>query len=213
MADSGQYPLVDDPARNAGSWAAAGPSRTGYHLRAAGLGAGSGLRDAEASAHSGAETGQHPPADGGSAPGGETTLPGDVVVPPADSLADHDRLPIFEAVESDWFAGVRPASSRIDESSKGWSSPGDDGWRAAEVVHAPTSDGTTPTGLPKRRPQANLVPGTAATPTASGTPPRSAPGRSAAGTRDRFASFQRGIRQGRAAAAGANPNSGEGTTA
>jgi signal transduction histidine kinase len=217
MADSGQHPLADDPARNAGSWASAEPSRTGYHVRAAGLDAGSGLQDAEtgahSGAHSGADTGQHLVADGGPALGGEIRLPGDVVVPPADILADHERLPIFDAVESDWFGGGRPTVSRIDESSKGWSSPADDGWRAAEVVQAPTSDGTTPTGLPKRRPQANLVPGTAATSTASGTPPRSAPSRSAAETRDRFASFQRGIRQGRAAAADANLNRGEGTTA
>ncbi len=213
MADSGQYPLPDDPARNAGSWAAAGPSRTGYHRRAARLGAGSGLREAEASPQSGAETGQHLPAVGGSADGEEITRPGDVVVPPADSIADHERLPIFEAMESAWFSGSRPTVSRIDESGKGWSSSADDGWRAAEVVQAPASDGTTPTGLPKRQPRANLVPGSAATSTASGAPSRSAPERSAAETRDRFASFQRGIRQGRAAAADANLNSGEGTTA
>jgi hypothetical protein len=152
--------------------------------------------------------------NGGSANGGDITHPGGVVVPPpADSLADHERLPIFEAVESDWFGGGRPAAGGIGESGKGWSSPADDGWRAAEVVQAPASDGTTPTGLPKRRPQANLVPGTAASSAASGTQPAAAPGRSAAETRDRFASFQRGIRQGRAAAAGTNLAGGEGTTA
>ncbi len=203
--------------------------RIGDRLRAAELGAGSGPRDAEpghaggdqhhgapsaakASALSGAETGQHLRAYAGSADQGESTPTGEVVVPPADSLAGHQRLPIFDAVESDWFRGGRQAIGRMDHGSGGWSSPADDGWRAAEVVHAPTSDGTTPSGLPKRLPKANLVPGTAAASATSGTSPRSASGRSAEETRDRFASFQRGIRQARAAAAGRNPGSGEGTT-
>jgi hypothetical protein len=198
--------------------------RIGDRLRAAELGAGSGPRDAEpghadgdqhhgaASALSGAETGQHLRTYAGSADQGESTPAGEVVVPPADSLAGHQRLPIFDAVESDWFRRGRQAIGRMDQRGEGWSSPADDGWRAAEVVHAPASDGTTPSGLPKRLPKANLVPGTAATSASSETSPRSASGRSAAETRDRFASFQRGIRQARAAAAGRNPGSGEGTT-
>jgi hypothetical protein len=137
-------------------------------------------------------------------------------VPAADSFAGHQRLPIYDAVESDWFRGGRQAIGRIDQSSAGWSSPADEGWRAAEVVQAPASDGTTPSGLPKRLPKANLVPGTAAASAASGptsgTSPGPAPDRSAAETRDRFAAFQRGIRQARAAAGGGNPGSGEGTT-
>ena len=86
--------------------------------------------------------------------------------------------------------------------------------RVPAVAHAivVSSDGTTSTGLPKRQPQANLVPGTAAASAASGTPLPSGPGRSADETRDRFASFQRGIQQGRAAAASVNPYTGEGTT-
>jgi hypothetical protein len=233
MAGSDQSPLADDPARNAESWAPGPVSRIGDHLRVAELRPGSGPRyaepghgagdrrnvvlpAAEARALSGAETGQHLRVDGGSADWGESTPLGDVVVPPADSLADHERLPIFEAVESDWFRRGGQALGRFDQSSRGWSSPADDGWRAAEVVHAPTSDGTTPAGLPKRVPAANLVPGTApaqaASGPASGPSPRSAPSRSASKTRDRYASYQHGIQQGRAAAAGGNPDSGKGTT-
>ena len=82
-----------------------------------------------------------------------------------------------------------------------WTSPADAGWEAAEVAHAPVSGGTTAVGLPKRVPKANLVPGgvgeTASAP--------STPARSAAQTRDRLASFQRGVRDARAAA-----QSGEG---
>jgi hypothetical protein len=234
MADPGQHPLPDDPAGNAEPRAATGPlRRIGDHLRAAELGAGSGPQEAEPGRGSGdqrngalsaaetrvpfaAEVGQHLRADGGSADRGEGTPLGEVVVPAADSPADHEYLPIFEAVESDWFRRGRQALGRFDQSSGGWSSLADDGWRAAAVVHAPTSDGTTSAGLPKRVPAANLVPGTAAASAASepasGTSPPPKPGRSAARTRDRYASFQHGIQQGRAAAAGGNPNTGEGTT-
>jgi len=127
-----------------------------------------------------------------------STSRGAVIVPPADGLGKQNRLPIFEAVESDWFRRGRQAVGRPGdhdgEAGNGWSSPADEGWRAAEVVHAPSSGGVTSAGLPKRVPRANLVPGAATAATASAT----APTRSAAATRDRFASFQRGAREGRA---------------
>lgn len=44
---------------------------------------------------------------------------------------------------------------------RSWSSPGDDGWRAAQALSNPAVDGTTSSGLPKRTPRANLVPGRA----------------------------------------------------
>jgi signal transduction histidine kinase len=127
---------------------------------------------------------------------------GDVVVPPAASLREENRLPIFEAVESDWFRRGRPsldwaggkAASSVTAS---WASPGDDGWRTAELAAAPTSGGTTSAGLPRRVPKANLIPGTAADAPVGAA----APVRSAAATRERFASLQRGIREGRAASA------------
>jgi len=183
---------------------------------------------------------------------------GGVVVPPAASLGEGNRLPIFEAVESDWFRRGRHAVSRpgreeerpgsstvsgaadsIDADSSsaqsssaqsssaqsssaqsssadngspdssadssGWTSAADEGWRAAEAASAPTSGGVTSAGLPKRVPKANLVPGTAA------EAPAAAPAltRSASATRDRFASFQRGIREARAAASGEEPAGGE----
>ncbi len=128
---------------------------------------------------------------------------GEVIVPSAEDLAGGNRLPIFEAVESDWFRRGRQAVGRSgheDKVGNGWVSAADEGWRAAEVVHTPSAGGVTSAGLPKRVPQANLVPGTAG---AAAGP--SVPIRSAAATRDRFASFQRGVRKGRAAAAGEGP--------
>jgi signal transduction histidine kinase len=128
------------------------------------------------------------------------TAAGGVIVPPPASLGEENRLPIFEAVESDWFRRGRPSvewpSAQGDRvASRGWSSPSDEGWRAAEVAVAPASGGTTVAGLPRRVPQANLIPGTANEVPA----PVAVPARSAAATRERFASLQRGIREGRAA--------------
>jgi hypothetical protein len=139
----------------------------------------------------------------------------DVVVPPTDGATDHIRLPIFEAVESDWFRGGRKVVATVAQGSEAWSSPADEGFRAAEAVTAPAADGTTQSGLPKRAPGANLVPG-AAVPTAgepvSATRPLAARVRSATENRNRFASYQHGIRQGRAAAVGTDPRSGAGAT-
>jgi hypothetical protein len=123
----------------------------------------------------------------------------DVVVPPAGDPGQGNRLPIFESVESDWFRRGKHSAeggASVPESVPSWSSAGDEGWRAAEAVHTPTSGGVTMSGLPKRVPKANLVPGTAAGGDAAPPPPTI---RSAAVTRERFASFQRGVREGRAA--------------
>jgi signal transduction histidine kinase len=118
-----------------------------------------------------------------------------------------NRLPIFESVESDWFRrGKHSEKNGPGESVPGWSSASDAGWRAAEAVHAPSSGGVTLSGLPKRVPNANLVPGTAGGDTSSAAPSV----RSAAVTRDRFASFQRGVREGRAALRSEDDPGGEG---
>jgi signal transduction histidine kinase len=136
------------------------------------------------------------PHSNGAAPG-DGDAPG-VVVPPAASPGEQNRLPIFESVESDWFRRGRlgsdwpagPASGQVS-SSVDWYSPADEGWQAAEVAQAPVSSGTTRAGLPKRVPKANLVPGGVGASTAPASP------RSAAQTRERMASFQQGIRNAR----------------
>jgi signal transduction histidine kinase len=122
-----------------------------------------------------------------------------VIVPPAGTRPEN-RLPIFEAVESDWFRRGRHSvdwSTPVPESAPAsWPSPSDEGWRAAEVAQAPVSAGFTSVGLPKRVPNANLVPGGVAPPAAA---PPSLPARSAEQTRQRLASFQQGIRKARVA--------------
>ena len=163
-----------------------------------------------------------PPGRADSAPSGpdgsyhaEASLPRrEVVVPPAAEPGQGNRLPIFESVESDWFRRGKHSAEGTGqvESVPGWSSAGDEGWRAAEAVHTPTSGGVTLSGLPKRVPKANLVPGTAgagagAEASSSASSPPSA--RSASVTRDRFASFQRGVREGRAALRSDDDSGGE----
>jgi hypothetical protein len=215
-ADPGQHPLADDLMRGEHRPAIRPLRRIGGRLYPAGLAPGAGPQDAEPGLGGDDERSMDGGSDGGRAAAEERTPPGDVRVPHAGGIAGQERLPIYDAVESDWFRRGASAIGGVGQGGQGWSSPADDGWRAAEVVHAPTADGTTSVGLPKRVPRANLVPGTAGASAgggpASDTPPASAPGRSAAENRDRFASLQRGIRMGRVAATGGNPGSEEGAT-
>ncbi len=141
------------------------------------------------------------------------TNDGQVAVPAA---GPEPRLPIFDSLESDWFrrsgqpmttpqrggpaAQAAPAAPKAAQAT--WTSPADEGWRAAEVVASPAAGDTTQAGLPRRVPRANLVPGSVGS---SGGPSNNeaeveAPARSADAARSRMASFQRGVREGRAAA-------------
>jgi hypothetical protein len=146
---------------------------------------------------------------------------GQVTVPP--SAAPDQRLPIFDSLESDWFrssgkslsmarpspAGqaeqvaqgeqvaqeVQPAEQAAAQPS--WISPADEGWRAAEALAVPAAGDTTQAGLPKRVPRANLVPGSVGS--GGSDAEAEAPTRSPDAVRSRMSSFQRGVREGRAA--------------
>jgi signal transduction histidine kinase len=124
--------------------------------------------------------------------------------------AEEEFLPIFAAVESDWFKKVDTQIEKTDSDvepaeTKAWSSPADVGWQAAKAASEPALGGVTASGLPKRVPKANLVPGSAtasapesvAAPVTS-PPPVLSPDR----VRSRLSSFQQGVRQARAAARG-----------
>jgi signal transduction histidine kinase len=136
----------------------------------------------------------------------------------ADTTAGGDEyLPIFAEVESHWFkrTGSHPATAapRSDDPptgrrgdpptgpqpapQSGWTSPADAGWRAARSLSEPTHGGTTRGGLPKRVPKANLVPGTVDT-GGKAARPQPIPPMSAERMRSRLASYQAGLRQGRA---------------
>ncbi|MDP9814174.1 hypothetical protein J3R04_000144 [Spirilliplanes yamanashiensis] len=72
--------------------------------------------------------------------------------PPVPDEGDGDLL-IFAAARSAWFTG------HTDDNEVGWESSMDSGWRAAEEAAQPKIEAETSAGLPKRVPQANLVPG------------------------------------------------------
>jgi signal transduction histidine kinase len=145
-----------------------------------------------------------PVAESAAASAAAPHLPGeppDVILPPASGTGAENKLPIFESVESDWFRrgrrGLGLPAPAVAPAATGWTSPADEGWRAAEVASVPVTGGTTVAGLPKRVPRANLVPGGV---DVAAVPAEATASRSPAQTRERLASFQRGIREARAAA-------------
>jgi hypothetical protein len=75
----------------------------------------------------------------------------DRALPPVPDEGDGDLL-IFAEIRSAWFSG-EPAGSDAD-----WGSL-DPGWQAAEHAAQPAIGEETNAGLPRRVPQANLVPG------------------------------------------------------
>ncbi|MFI6602051.1 nitrate- and nitrite sensing domain-containing protein [Nonomuraea sp. NPDC050536] len=108
--------------------------------------------------------------------------PQPVAEPPAADTIDKPALP-----------QRRPGQSGAGAS---WSSPADSGWQAAQQAAEPVQGGTTASGLPRRVPKANLVPGTASL--AEPQPTSPAPQISPERLRSRLSSFQQGVRQGRA---------------
>ncbi len=116
----------------------------------------------------------------------------------------EEFLPIFASVESGWFRRpgpgdepARPALAHDDLAHDDLAHdepPADDGWTAAEAARAPSLGGVTSAGLPRRRPKANLIPGSAG----PAGDPRPAVPPSPERVRSRLASFQQGVRRGRA---------------
>jgi hypothetical protein len=140
------------------------------------------------------------PAGNGNGNGASGSGGSQVTIPPAGNTATDQRLPIFDSLESDWFrrSGKPLSSAAAPAAGQTWNSPADEGWRAARIVASPEAGETTTAGLPKRVPRANLVPGSVGgggEETMEGAPPV----RSADTIRSRMSSFQRGVREARAA--------------
>ncbi|MEV6011237.1 nitrate- and nitrite sensing domain-containing protein [Streptomyces sp. NPDC051976] len=87
-----------------------------------------------------------------------------------------------------------------------WRSTNDENWQRAEQVREPKAGGVTPSGLPRRVPKANLVPGTA-TQTPQGGPQVS---RAPEDVRGRLSNLRRGVQQGRTAGTDTNGQATEG---
>jgi hypothetical protein len=89
-----------------------------------------------------------------------------------------------------------PQRARAEEEWR--PSPNDERWRRAEQVKEPAAGGITPSGLPRRVPRANLVPGTAQQTPQTGPQVSRAPD----DVRGRLTNLRRGIQQGRTAGSG-----------
>ncbi|MFI7128847.1 nitrate- and nitrite sensing domain-containing protein [Nonomuraea sp. NPDC050153] len=103
---------------------------------------------------------------------------------PATKATSEEYLPIYASIESAWF-----------EQGASWGAA-DAGWNAARAAAEPVRDGETATGLPKRVPKANLVPGSA-TPASAPKDVPPMPSISADRVRSRLSSFQQGYRSAR----------------
>jgi DNA-binding transcriptional LysR family regulator len=116
----------------------------------------------------------------------------DASLPPAPAgAADDVRLSIFEDLQSEWFV-QREGGAKADS----WQMAADDGWAAAARLAEPTTAGTTTAGLPRRRPQAMVVPGAVGAP--AGPESQSVPThRSPQEVRGRLSSYRDGVRRGR----------------
>ncbi|MEV0897990.1 transposase [Actinoplanes sp. NPDC049802] len=86
--------------------------------------------------------------------GGKLTALDRSSAPPVPSDSNDGDLLIFAAARSAWFTGHSDTNDDVT-----WSNPNDSGWRAAEKAATPAVAAETSAGLPKRVPQANLVPG------------------------------------------------------
>jgi hypothetical protein len=85
------------------------------------------------------------------------------------------------------------SSAERAEAERAWRTRADDGWAAAQAAAMPQAAGTTRSGLPKRAPQAQLVPGGVASQQAARVK------RTPDEVRGLLSSYHRGVRRGRAA--------------
>jgi signal transduction histidine kinase len=131
--------------------------------------------------------------------------------PVAEQAPEHEPKPKSEP-EPEPEPKPEPAA---DEASAepaedlSWHSVADEGWQAARALLDRKSEEVTSAGLPKRVPNAYLVPGSVSVPEpgsfvdkTAGKPGQSAIARSATAARDRMVSFQRGYTSGRHALRG-----------
>ncbi|MFC3575376.1 nitrate- and nitrite sensing domain-containing protein [Streptomyces yaanensis] len=135
-------------------------------------------------------------------------------LPPAANPGDG-RTPLFDTLETNWFRGGQqqgngsapqapqqqaPAAHQRPAANAAWrTSPNDELVRQAERVRQPAAGGITTSGLPRRVPRANLVPGTAQQQQHHAGPQVS---RAPDDVRGRLTNLRRGIAQGRQAGTG-----------
>jgi hypothetical protein len=116
--------------------------------------------------------------------------------------------PIFDTL-SVWFEESPAADADADaepaDAGDGWRFAADEGWQAVDAVVDTQPEEFTSAGLPKRQPQALLLPGSVQ----SDGLPRHASGVPAERLRHRLSGFQDGLRRGRRAAAAADSDTAD----
>lgn len=142
-------------------------------------------------------------------------------LPPAPAgNAGDGRTPLYDTLETNWFQQEQqqqsesapaapqqpqaqaptPAPQQSSSTTGSWrTSPNDELVRQAERVRQPAAGGVTTSGLPRRVPKANLVPGTAQQQQHHSGPQVS---RAPDDVRGRLTNLRRGIAQGRQAGGG-----------
>ncbi|MFD8077257.1 nitrate- and nitrite sensing domain-containing protein [Streptomyces sp. NPDC059718] len=105
-----------------------------------------------------------------------------------------------EPQSTDGFPAQPAPSAPASDGESEWRSTNDDNWQRAEQARKPKAGGVTPSGLPRRVPKANLVPGTAQQ-TPQGGPMVS---RAPEDVRGRLSNLRRGVQQGRTAGTDTN---------
>jgi signal transduction histidine kinase len=139
----------------------------------------------------GASRPMHPAGPGNAAPP-RPAKPGDAK--PGD--AETEDAAAGRPAEREGTVHRIPTTHVVTESaipSAAFASAADQGWLAAAAAEAGQPAGLTAAGLPRRRPMAQLVPGSA--PSAPAAPPRRP--RDADAVRGRLANYQRGLQSGR----------------
>jgi signal transduction histidine kinase len=121
----------------------------------------------------------------------------------ADGDAPTQRLPLYEAVLSQWFHGEAASedtsavpAAAVNGHAPEWDSPADAGWQRAQALLETPVGAKTRAGLPQRVRGAQLMPGSADSGVTQ-KPARPARSRSADDVRGRMSSFQQGVRRGR----------------
>ena len=174
----------------------AGPSATPAHAASTGQPAAHASNDQELPRHT--ELGQGLAASEAPRPLALAGPPGYGAGTPV--AGDGDEPVIFKELRARWFGGdpvpadgsdpAEKESSEAMDDEYGWRSAGDDGWRAATAAAQPQAAGTTPAGLPRRTPAAQLVPGAVAAEPSVGR-------RDPDEVRGVLAAYHRGVRRGR----------------
>jgi hypothetical protein len=143
-------------------------------------------------------------------PGPSRTSPENLPRRPAAVLPNRERTPIFDEVASVWFREAEPNDPvGVDPE---WADGGHPGFDAGAPSLTAVDAGTTESGLPRRRPRAQLVPGSAQQ--AAGAQPPGGPEPATQARRDpdavrgRLASYQRGVADGRSTRVPQPPDGG-----